>query len=102
MALDHQGNVVVADEGNHRLQVIRLIDGACLRTIGSKGSGAGQFNYPRGVAFDSAGHIIVADTYNHRVQVLRYSDGSHVRTIGSRGSGNGQFNWPAGQRCCRR
>ena len=67
-----------------------------LRTIGSKGSGAGQFNEPRGVAFDSAGHIIVADYGNHRVQVLRYSDGSHVRTIGSEGSGNGQFDVPYG------
>jgi tripartite motif-containing protein 71 len=67
-----------------------------LRTIGSEGSGAGQFNGPNGVAFDSAGHIIVADFGNHRVQVLRYSDGSHVRTIGSRGSGNGQFNGPHG------
>ena len=96
MAWDHQGNVVVADQVNHRLQVIRLSDGACLRTIGSLGSGAGQFNGPFGVAFDSAGHIIVADSYNHRVQVLRYSDGSHVRTIGSEGSGNGQFSVPYG------
>jgi hypothetical protein len=62
MAWDLQGNVVVADNDNHRLQVIRLSDGACLRIIGSKGSGAGQFNCPYGVAFDSAGHIIVADT----------------------------------------
>jgi DNA-binding beta-propeller fold protein YncE len=94
MAWDHQGNVVVADTDNHRLQVIRLSDGTCLRTIGSEGSGAGQFNRPFGVAFDSAGHIIVADADNHRVQVLRYSDGSHVRTIGSKGSGNGQFKYP--------
>jgi DNA-binding beta-propeller fold protein YncE len=67
-----------------------------LRTIGSGGSGAGQFNQPRGVAFDSAGHIIVADKDNDRVQVLRYSDGSHVRTIGSKGRENGQFCGPYG------
>ena len=82
----------MADGRNHRVQVLRSSDGAHLRTIGSEGSGAGQFNEPRGVAFDSAGHIIVADCCNHRVQVLRYSDGSHVRTIGSYGSENGQFN----------
>jgi DNA-binding beta-propeller fold protein YncE len=68
-----------------------------LRTIGSAGNGAGQFNEPRGVAFDGAGNIIVADCFNHRVQVLRYSDGRHVRTLcGSQGSGNGQFNGPWG------
>ncbi len=32
MPWDHQGNVVVADDDNHRLQVFRLSDGACLRT----------------------------------------------------------------------
>jgi hypothetical protein len=36
MEWDRQGNVVVADQGNHCLQVIRLSEGAHLRTIGSK------------------------------------------------------------------
>ncbi len=67
-----------------------------MRTIGSLGSGAGQFKYPYGVAFDGAGNIVVADCNNHRVQVLSYSDGSHVRTIGSQGRGNGQFDCPYG------
>ena len=86
VALDGQGNVVMADCGNDRMQVLRCSDGVHLRTTGSKDSGAAQFNTPFGVAFDSAGNIIVADTNNFRVQVLRYSDGRHVRIIGSRGS----------------
>jgi DNA-binding beta-propeller fold protein YncE len=40
IALDHEGNVVVADDNNGRVQVLRPSDGACLRTIGSAGSGA--------------------------------------------------------------
>jgi DNA-binding beta-propeller fold protein YncE len=64
--------------------------------VGSQGAGAGQFQYPSGVAFDAAGHIVVVEYNNHRVQVLRYSDGAHVRTIGSQGSCNGQFNQPYG------
>jgi tripartite motif-containing protein 71 len=67
-----------------------------VRTIGSQGAGAGQFQYPCGVALDAAGHIVVVEQGNHRVQVLRYSDGAHVRTIGSNGSGNGQFSGPYG------
>ena len=94
MAVDCDGNVVVADEANHRVQVLRLSDGACLRTIGSAGSGAGQFNCPIDVAFDGAGNIIVADQFNHRVQVLRYSDGRHVLTLGSFGRGDGQLDRP--------
>ena len=78
-------------------QVQRLHSvGAHLRTIGSCGSGAGQFLEPSGVAFDAAGHIVVVDQGNDRVQVLRYSDGAHVRTIGGRGCGNGQFTCPFG------
>jgi DNA-binding beta-propeller fold protein YncE len=94
VAFDSEGNLVVADCFNHRVQVLRYSDGAHVRTIGSKGAGAGQFHRPTGVAFDAAGHIVVVEFYNHRVQVLRYSDGAHVRTIG--GSGNGQFFHPRG------
>ena len=92
MAWDREGNIVVAACVNDRLQIIRLSDGAVLRTIGSKGSGDDQFYLPTDVAFGFGGRIIVLDAY--RVQVLRYSDGSHVRTIGSQGSGNGQFDRP--------
>jgi hypothetical protein len=95
-ALDDEGNLVVSDFGNHRIQVLRYSDGTHLRTIGSQGSGNGQFSSPMGIAFDGAGHILVADYSNNRVQMLRYSDGAHVRTIGSSGSGNGQFNGPVG------
>jgi DNA-binding beta-propeller fold protein YncE len=96
VAFDGEGNLVVADCANHRVQVLRYSDGAHVRTIGSRGAGAGQFFNPTGVAFDAAGRIVVVEQFNHRVQVLRYSDGAHVRTIGSFGSCNGQFNMPCG------
>jgi len=96
VAFDGEGNLVVADGQNHRIQVFRYIDGAHMRTIGGRGKGNGQLNGPWGIAFDGAGHIIVSECDGHRVQVLRYSDGAHVITIGSRGSGNGQFNSPRG------
>ena len=44
------------------------------RLIGSKGSGAGQFKYPCGVAIDAEGHIVVADSGNSRVQVLKQAE----------------------------
>ena len=96
LAFDSEGNLVVADSGNHRLQVLRYSDGTHVRTIGSKGEGAGQFYGPTGIAFDAAGHIVVVEQLNRRVQVLRYSDGAHVRTIGSKGHGYGQFLKPGG------
>ena len=96
VAFDGEGNLVVCDGYNHRIQVFRYSDGTHLRSIGSLGAGNGQFRTPWGIAFDGAGHIIVSEKDGHRVQVLRYSDGAHVRTIGSQGSGNGQFSNPFG------
>ena len=87
---------MVADGDNHRIQVLRYSDGAHLRSFGSYGAGAGQFDQPWGIAFDGAGHIIVSEYNGCRVQVLRYSDGAHVRTLGSQGSGNGQFSYAQG------
>ena len=63
--------IVVAEANNHRVQVLRYSDGAHVRTIGSEGSGNGQFSDPcGGIAIDSDGRIVVADTCNHRVQVF--------------------------------
>jgi DNA-binding beta-propeller fold protein YncE len=95
VAFDGEGNLVVSDGLNHRIEVFRWIDGVHLRTI--KGpSEKGRFSHPWGIAFDDAGHIVVSEYEGHRVQVLRYIDGAHVCTIGSNGSENGQFKYPSG------
>ena len=96
VAFDGEGNLVVSDGNNHRIQVFRYSDGTHLRSFGSAGAGAGQFSQPWCIAFDGVGHIIVSEHGGHRVQVLRYSDGAHVRTLGSQGAGNGQFQIPCG------
>ena len=70
-------------------------DGAHIRTIGSQGSGPGQFCTPTGVAVDGGGNIVVAEFGNNRVQVLT-ADGRHVRTLGGAGSAPGQFCNPYG------
>merc|ERR1711865_931464 len=62
-------SIVVVDSKNYRLQLLAP-DGTHLKTIGSKGSGPGQFNRPSGVAVDSNGNWLVADSGNHRLQLL--------------------------------
>jgi len=94
IAFDDEGNLVVSDCHNHRIQVLRYPDGLHLRTIGSKGEGNGQFMHPWGIAFDRLGHLVVADACNRRVQVLRYRDGVHVRNISSFGNGEEQLQCP--------
>jgi len=67
LAVDQEGNVFVADSGNHRVQKFDR-DGLFLAQVGGLGSGNGQFNEPWGVALDAQGNLYVADTWNHRIQ----------------------------------
>ncbi len=89
------GNIIVADTGNHRIQVFDC-KGNFLRAFGSKGIQTGQFGSPCGVAVDKqSGNIIVADTDNSRIQVFD-SNGVFVRAFGSLGSSNGELHDPLG------
>ncbi|HYN86967.1 MAG TPA: flippase activity-associated protein Agl23 [Ardenticatenaceae bacterium] len=91
VALTGDGNVVVADGGNHRIQILAP-DGSVVRSFGSfcnladgsgcQGAGEGQFNEPWGVAVGPDGSIYVADTWNHRVQKFT-AEGEFVRQWGS-------------------
>jgi len=70
IALDHEGSVWVADYGHDR--IVKLSpDGRLLLSVGVRGSGAGEFLGPKGIAVDpSTGRIYVADTGNARIQRL--------------------------------
>ena len=70
----------VADCVNHRIAIFTL-EGQLICTIGSLGSGPGQFNYPSAVAFSPDGDMYVADGYNNRIQVFN-SDGAYQREFG--------------------
>ena len=61
-------------------------------TIGSSGSGDGQFSSPRRISI-KGDVLYVADGGNHRVQKLT-SSGKFLHKFGQQGSGQGQFNWP--------
>ena len=79
--------VYVADSGSNRISVFTL-EGQLIRTIGSRGSGPGQFNWPTAVAISPDGDMYIADNNNHRVQVLS-PDGVFQREFGK-----GQLNSP--------
>ena len=74
MALDPQGQLWVADTGNHRFAIFTP-DGEFVETWGSPGEGNGEFNLQdsRGdafgaVAFAPDGSFYVLDVGNYRVQ----------------------------------
>lgn len=78
------GNLVVADFYNQRIQELRP-DGTFVRQWGGTGKKgyvhAGFFNYPTDVTTDARGNIYVADGYNDRIQVFG-ADGRFLRMWG--------------------
>ena len=104
---DQEGNIIVADTYNNRLQFFRR-DGSFIRfpssspfsftfsfsfsflslfcsnsidvfrKVGTRGSGERRFLQPTGLACDVDGTLYVLDTGNHRVQVLN-KEGGYIR-----------------------
>ena len=78
-AVAPNGDIIVADghwprpasaqQDGDRLVVLKP-DGTFVRSVGSMGSGPGQFMGPHALAFDSRGRLFVADRSNNRVQIL--------------------------------
>jgi len=75
VALDTEGNVYVADWGNHRIRKITpegLVSTLAGSTEGFRdGLGrSAQFNIPADVALDAAGNVYVADQQNHLIRKI--------------------------------
>jgi DNA-binding beta-propeller fold protein YncE len=88
--VDSVGNIYLADEHRHDVQVWDKEHNFVL-----KWGGAGQMNRPSGLAVDSKDNVLVADTLNNRI--LRFSsDGRLLGAWGSAGQGQGEFNMPWG------
>lgn len=67
LALDPDGNLYIADTGNHRVLKCDL-QGRLLREVGGFGFDAAQFDRPVDVWAGNGLDVIVADYNNHRLQ----------------------------------
>jgi sugar lactone lactonase YvrE len=77
VTVDAQGNLYIADTGNHR---VRKVSGGIITTLAGNGtlgfSGDGgpatsaQLDYPEGVVLDSQGNLYIADWGNNRIRKL--------------------------------
>ena len=91
IAIHDSGDIYVACGGDHSIHVYDQ-GGHEKRTIGSRGSGDGQFCAPCGISI-KGDVMYVADQGNHRIQKLT-TGGQFLQKFGQLGSSQGQFNHP--------
>jgi hypothetical protein len=122
VAVDHAGDLVIADAGGDRIRVVAHHSGTFygqpmtagdIYTVAGTGTGgfsgdggpatAAELNSPDGVAVDHAGNLLIADTGNNRVRVVAESTGTFYgkpMTAGDiytlAGTGTGRFSGDGG------
>ncbi|MBC2840403.1 IPT/TIG domain-containing protein [Robiginitalea sp. SC105] len=104
VAIDKNGNVYVADAGNHRIR--KITSNGLVSTLAGSAFGfadgqgvVAQFNAPNGLALDVDGNVYVADRYNHSIRKI--TPGGEVSTLAGSTEGyadgqgeDAQFNEP--------
>ena len=72
MDMDREGDLVVSEFGNNRVQRIDKATGKGLGTWGSAGREVGQMAYPWGVFVDKRDRVVAVDAGNNRLQVFSF------------------------------
>lgn len=91
---EEMGLVYVVDTKAHDIKVFNL-PGDYLFSIGKRGTGNAEFNFPTDIDINSRGELIVADSLNARIQVLD-GEGKFIRAFGKRGMARGYFQFIKG------
>ncbi len=87
---DKNGKIYVANSHGHNVTIYDK-EGKHLSTIGGRGSGKGEFNFPVDVDVARDGTLVVADSMNARIQVFS-AEGKFLRHFGKRGDNPSNFS----------
>lgn len=82
-----EGRLYVVDTLAHDIKVLQR-DGSLIKTLGERGAGPGQFNFPTFIWRSPQGRLILTDSLNFRVQILSES-GQSLNAFGRHGDGAG-------------
>ena len=80
VAVSDGDEIVVADQGNHRVQVFDS-NGTFLRSFGHLGRNAGELRYPYGIAINKDRNILVADDNIRGIHIFSL-EGRHLDLFG--------------------
>ena len=105
IAAGQNGDVIVADTGNHRIRLVNVVSGE-VSTLAGNGLPGGRdgpaeeasFLYPVAVATLANGDVVVADTGNHKVRLIEQGS-RRVSTIAGSGEA-GHVDAPNGLEAC--
>lgn len=90
LTLDREGNILAADQPNHRIQKFR-IDGHFLGFIG----GSMNLRFPSGVAFTKNNDVVISECESHQLKIF-HEHGKSFTVVGRRGVGKNQLMNPRG------
>ncbi len=96
VAIDKDGNLFIADSGNHRIRKVMASTGVITTVAGIGTAGftgddgpatAAQMNDPENVAVDANGNLYIADFNNHRIR--RVAPDGKITSFAGSGAGLG-------------
>jgi uncharacterized protein (TIGR03437 family) len=92
LAVDHSGNLYIADRGNNRVRMVAASTGIISTIAGSNASGfsgdggpaaKATFTYPTSIAIDSSGNLYIADANNCAIRMI--SSAGIITTVAGTG-----------------
>ncbi|MEI6575398.1 MAG: 6-bladed beta-propeller [Bacteroidota bacterium] len=84
----------VVETAAHRIAILDK-QGKRIKTIGKRGTGPGEFNFPTYLTIDKDGNAYVIDAMNFRVQIFNKA-GDFISAFGESGDASGYFSRPKG------
>lgn len=96
LAIDRdRQRLYVADVTRHQVRIVDLTGERQTGTVGNRGEGPGEFNFPSHVSVARDGRLAVTDALNMRIQLFA-ADGRPLLAFGKQGDGSGDFTAPKG------